>query len=96
VKESFKDVRLRPSFNKADVVKQELAAKDEKATAQDIVNLAISMMSLRKFTEATSLAEKALEKGRQVRRCAQRPRHDRVRKERFRNRQAAVPKIDGH
>ncbi|HLX60241.1 MAG TPA: tetratricopeptide repeat protein [Planctomycetota bacterium] len=62
VKQSFKDVRLRPSFNKADVVKQELAAKAENASAQDIVNLAISMMSMRKFTEATALADQALAK----------------------------------
>ncbi len=62
VKESFKEVRLRPSFNKADVVKQELAAKESGATAQDIVNLAISNLSMRKFGEAEKLAKQALEK----------------------------------
>lgn len=62
VKQSFKDVRLRASFNKADVLKQELAAKEEKATAQDIVNLAISNLSMRKLAEAEKLANQALEK----------------------------------
>ncbi len=62
VLQSFKDVRLRPSFNKADELKQELAAKSESATAQEIVNFAISNLAMRKYAEAASLANKALEK----------------------------------
>jgi len=62
VKQSFKDVRLRPSFNKADLVKQEIAAKDPNATAQDIVDLAISYLMTGKMPIAEPLAKKALEK----------------------------------
>ena len=62
VKQSFKDVRLRPSFNQADLVKQELLARDEKASAQDVANLAISNLMQRRYAIATTLANKALEK----------------------------------
>lgn len=62
VKESFKSVRLLPSFNKADIVKLELAANEEKATPQDIVNLAVANLGQRKVAEAERLAKKALEK----------------------------------
>jgi tetratricopeptide (TPR) repeat protein len=62
VKQSFKDVRMRPSFNKADLLKLELAAKPDDAKAQDVVNLAIANVAMRKFAEAEALAKRALEK----------------------------------
>ena len=62
VKESFKKVRLLPSYNKADIVKLELAANAASASAQDVVKLAIANIGIRKFPVAETLAKKALEK----------------------------------
>ena len=60
--QSFKDVRLRPILDGAEAVKQELAAKGDDATAENLANFAITNLNGGRMPIAESLAKKALEK----------------------------------
>ncbi|HYG78045.1 MAG TPA: tetratricopeptide repeat protein [Planctomycetota bacterium] len=62
LKKSFEDVRLRPTYDPATLVKLELATKKDDATAQDIANFAIAMLAGRRYDQAEALAKQALEK----------------------------------
>jgi tetratricopeptide (TPR) repeat protein len=63
VKQAFKDVRLRPTPNKGDVAKLELATADPaKAEPQDLASLAVAYIQMRRFAAAKTLAQKALDK----------------------------------
>ena len=62
LKDSFKDVRLRPSYDPPTVVKLELAAKGENASAQAVADYAIAQLAMRHPDMAEALAKRALEK----------------------------------
>jgi cellulose synthase operon protein C len=62
VKDSFKDVRLRPSIDPPTMIKLEMAVKSESATAQDFAEYAIANLATRKRDLAEANAKKALEK----------------------------------
>ncbi|HEY3320133.1 MAG TPA: tetratricopeptide repeat protein [Planctomycetota bacterium] len=62
VKKFFENVRLKPMYDPASVVKLEMAAKKDDATAQNTIDYAFALLAGRRTAEAEALAKKALEK----------------------------------
>lgn len=62
VKEFLKKVRLRPTYDEADLAKLEAGASSPDATAQQLAELAIAYLTKGKNQRAVALAQKALEK----------------------------------
>lgn len=62
LKEEFKNVSLRPSYDQAALVQLEVAAGKDDATAQAISDLAAARYGLRRYGDAAALAQKALAK----------------------------------
>jgi len=61
VKDYFQNVRLRPTYDQADIAKLEAAAQTQGAPAKALADLAIFYLNQRKFPRAEALAKKALE-----------------------------------
>lgn len=62
LKKSFENVRVRPSLDPPTILKIELAAKTESASAQDLADHAVALLIQRKKDPAEAAAKKALEK----------------------------------